>query len=323
MENKKWGFAQLLLYMGIFLNVALLVLSGVILYKVKIIKEEVKQIKAISLWQYGGDYKLAKTFFESEQFKKQAQEGIKQALKSIGVEVPWDTGASGQADSAQPQSEAAQVEVEEVKQKLQGLFPQGEFNGGVLSPEQLSEVFADIELKGNSNAPVVWLEYSDLECPFCARLHNQWTVKQVLDKYGDQIAYGLKHFPLGFHEKAFPAAQIMECTRDKLGKDMFYKLEEGTFASKDPSAENMYNLLKQYGATDQQIEDIKLCVQNGEYDEKIRANQAEWADVFGVRGTPGNVIIDTRTGKWILIPGAYPAQAFEIVVDSFLSGWEQ
>ncbi len=322
MENKKGGFAQLL-QIGILLNVALLVLSGIILYKVKIIKEEVKQIKAISLWQYGGDYELAKSFFESEQFKNQAQEGIKQALKSMGLDVPSETTSQNQSDNAQTQPDNAQAWVEEIQQKLRGAFPQWEFNGWVLSPEQLSGVLANIELKGNGNAPVVWLEYSDLECPFCARLHNQWTVKQVLDKYGDQIAYGLKHFPLGFHENALPAAQIMECTRDKLGKDMFYKLEEGTFASKDPSSENMYNLLKEYGATDQQIAEIKSCVEQGTYDEKIRANQAEGANVFGVRGTPGNVIIDTRTGRWILIPGAYPAQAFEIVVDSFLSGENQ
>ena len=81
-------------------------------------------------------------------------------------------------------------------------------------------------IKGNSNAPVVWLEFSDLQCPYCARLHNQGTVKQVLDKYGNNLAYGLKHFPLGFHEHALPAAQILECVAEKVGTGVFYQLEE-------------------------------------------------------------------------------------------------
>ena len=87
------------------LNVVLLVLTGFILYKVKVIKEEVKQIKSIVLWQYGGDYELAKSFFESEQFKKQAQEGIKQALKSMGIEL---SGSEAPSEAQPP--EQAQVE---------------------------------------------------------------------------------------------------------------------------------------------------------------------------------------------------------------------
>lgn len=59
-------------------------------------------------------------------------------------------------------------------------------------------------IKGNPNAPVTVVEFSDFQCPFCAR--SLPLLKQVADKYPDQVRIVYKHFPLNFHAQARPAA---------------------------------------------------------------------------------------------------------------------
>src|SRR3989344_7899897 len=60
-------------------------------------------------------------------------------------------------------------------------------------------------LRGNADAKVFLVEYSDLECPFCAQFHE--TAKQLIDEYDGRVAWIYRHFPLdSIHPNARPAA---------------------------------------------------------------------------------------------------------------------
>jgi thioredoxin-related protein len=56
--------------------------------------------------------------------------------------------------------------------------------------------------------------------------------------------------------------------------------------------------------------DLKNCTDSGKYTADVNNETSEWRRLFAVSGTPGNVIIDNETGKFALIPGAYPAEKF-------------
>ena len=60
-------------------------------------------------------------------------------------------------------------------------------------------------IKGNKNAPVTIVEFSDFQCPYCARV--QPTLKQVLKAYPDEVKLVYKDFPLSFHQQAKNAAK--------------------------------------------------------------------------------------------------------------------
>ncbi|MDR2640258.1 MAG: DsbA family protein [Candidatus Peribacteria bacterium] len=66
-------------------------------------------------------------------------------------------------------------------------------------------------VEGNENAKIAWLEFSDLQCPYCAKLYSDGTPSAVKAKYGDDINIRFNHFPLDFHPNALPAAEVAEC----------------------------------------------------------------------------------------------------------------
>ena len=64
---------------------------------------------------------------------------------------------------------------------------------------------------GPAHAPVTIVEYADLECPMCARLH-EFLEKQLLPKYGDKVRVIFKEFPLvQIHDWSPAAAIANEC----------------------------------------------------------------------------------------------------------------
>jgi protein-disulfide isomerase len=67
--------------------------------------------------------------------------------------------------------------------------------------------------KGPANAPVTIVEFSDFQCPYCKR--GQSIVDQVLASYPDKVRLVYRDFPLGFHNRAIPAANAARCAGDQ------------------------------------------------------------------------------------------------------------
>ena len=73
----------------------------------------------------------------------------------------------------------------------------------------------DSAYKGDPAASVVLIEFSDFECPFCAR-HFRDAYQRIHDSYvvTGKVRYVFRHLPLeDIHPKAFEAAEVAECSR--------------------------------------------------------------------------------------------------------------
>lgn len=145
--------------------------------------------------------------------------------------------------------------------------------------------------KGTSGVTIV--EYGDFQCPFCGDYHP--TIKQVQAKYGDQIKFQFRHFPLtSVHKNAFAASRAAEAAalQNKFWEmhDLLYETQSQWSASSDPTTYfnqfagqlglNVTTFKKDYGST--QVNDA------------INADMAKGTELK-ITGTPTFFVNDKQT----------------------------
>lgn len=172
-------------------------------------------------------------------------------------------------------------------------------------------------IKGDRNARVLLFEYSDLECPFCKRFHP--TAQQAVDEYKGQVTWVYRHFPLDqIHSKADKEAEAVECANELGGSDGFWKLTdkiyEVTPSNNGLDLETLPDLASQVGLDKNSF---KTCLDSGKYTEYVEADYQSGIKA-GIQGTPGNILLDTKTGKTLSIPGAVPYDSLKSSIDSLL-----
>jgi protein-disulfide isomerase len=172
---------------------------------------------------------------------------------------------------------------------------------------------------GNPNAPLVIVEFSDFQCPYCARFHLN-TFPQLKEKYIDtgKVYFVYRHFPLGFHQQAQKAAEAAECAREQ-GENKFWEMHDAIFQallSGGAEAISQDSLSRKAGELGLNKEHFDKCLQEGRYAKRIREDKAAAARV-GVTGTPTFVVGDK------IFSGAYPFSAFKRVVEQELKAKER
>ena len=111
-----------------------------------------------------------------------------------------------------------------------GALPQGIEKLGADQAAKVPKLESNDHVRGNRNAQVLLIEYSDFQCPFCQRFHA--TGLQVLDEYGNDAAWVYRHFPLDqLHPQARPAAVASECVYEIGGDEAFWQFADKVFGS--------------------------------------------------------------------------------------------
>jgi protein-disulfide isomerase len=82
---------------------------------------------------------------------------------------------------------------------------------------------------GNPSAPVTIVEFSDFECPFCARFASS-QIPALRKDYADQVQFVFRHWPLPNHRFAYPAARAAECAALQ---GRFWEFHDAVFAAQD------------------------------------------------------------------------------------------
>lgn len=172
-------------------------------------------------------------------------------------------------------------------------------------------------IRAENMAPnVMVVEFSDYQCPYCARV--QQTVQQLMQKYENQVGFAYKHLPLPFHQEADEAANAAECAKDQGKFEAMHKL---LFANPQ---NQLVDDLKQYGR-DVEIQDLAKydkCVDEGTYNQRVQDSIAN-ARSLGINGTPGFVVglynPETSTVEGTVISGAMPYELFEQEIEKYLN----
>ncbi len=177
--------------------------------------------------------------------------------------------------------------------------------------------------RGDLNAPVKVIEYSDLECPFCKDFHE--TMLQVFAEYGpsNQITWVYRHFPLtSLHKQARGEAIAVECASKVAGparaNEVFWTMTDEIFKT-TPSNDGfnlgtLPTLAEKSGVN--KLEYIK-CYNAAETADKVDADAAGGADA-GAQGTPYTLVISPK-GNIFSVNGALPIEEVKATIEKALA----
>ncbi len=167
----------------------------------------------------------------------------------------------------------------------------------------------DSPVKGNSNAKVTVVEYSDFQCPYCRR--GSEMIPQIISDYGDKVKVVYKQMPLANHNWA-KAASVASICSYKQGNDKFWSFHDTLFSKQreiklETSEQQFRDIAKEVGLD---MASYNKCLNSKDVADKVQADIKE-AELIGVNSTPTFVI------NGVIVPGAN-LQAVKNAIDSRL-----
>ena len=175
-------------------------------------------------------------------------------------------------------------------------------------PAPSGQVSADDDpVKGNPDAPVTIIEFSDFQCPYCASFFSD-TLPQIEQNYIDtgKVKLVYRDFPLSFHANAEPAAEAAECAGEQ-GK--YWEMHDKLFENQASLSAASY---KQWAA-DLGLDTAKFdsCLDSSKYASEIQKDVQD-GQAAGVSGTPTFFVNGNK------VVGAQPYSVFEQAIEAAL-----
>lgn len=175
-------------------------------------------------------------------------------------------------------------------------------------------VLASAPSKGDPNAPVTIIEFSDYQCPFCKRFVDE-TLPE-LEPYieNGQVRFVWVDFPLEIHPQAPAAARAARCAAEQDGQEAYWKMHDAIFASQSQwgGQEQPFSIFGELG-TEVGLDGDRLvaCLESGRYRQEVDAGLQEGLRLQ-ISGTPTFFINGTR------LVGAQPFEVFKSLIEEAL-----
>lgn len=238
------------------------------------------------------NYEKLKTLYNSPSFKTAQQQQIDNAI----AQMNGQQANAGQNNGAQ----------------------QEQFPSGKITEDQIEKMKEGAYVMGDEDAKITIIEYSDPECPFCIRHHNDKTIETVMNNFKGQVNHIVKVVQGVDHAGTQYKSLALLCAGKLGGQKGYYALFDkilGMSTPQAPIATTQVPTLATEVGLDQKK--FSACVDSKELLSTYTANWQE-AISFQATGTPGNLIINNETGEWKLIAGAYPADSFNQVISEWV-----
>ncbi len=173
------------------------------------------------------------------------------------------------------------------------------------APRYTVPVSADDPVRGHAAAPITIVEFSDYQCPFCARVNP--SLAKVRETYGDKVRIVFKDFPLPNHPQAPKAAEAAHCAGEQ---NKYWEMHDAMFANQRalevPALKQAARAIGVEGASFDQ------CLDSGKHAATVRSGSA-LGEKMGVNSTPTLYI----NGRPLI--GAMPFENFKAIIDEELA----
>lgn len=214
-----------------------------------------------------------------------------------------------------------QKNIEKELEAIKGLLQQRPAPGAAQAQQPVNVVLSvdGAPSKGDKNAKVTLIEFTDFQCPFCSR-HLSQTAPQIEQEYikTGKVKYVLRDFPIqSIHPQAFKAAEAAHCASDQ-GK--YWEMHGKLFGNQ--RALNPKDLNDHAESLGLEASKFQKCLDSGKYAARIRKD-LEDGQKAGVTGTPSFFLglTDSKNSQvkaLRTIKGAQPYAAFKDAIESLL-----
>ena len=173
-------------------------------------------------------------------------------------------------------------------------------------------------VKGSSAARVALIEFSDFECPFCAR-HARQVYPRLVKEYVDtgKVQYVFRHYPLDSHPLAVQAAEAAECAA---GQGKYWEMHDRLFGSNGALTES--GILGHAASLRLRSDDFETCLLTNATLGRVMEDRQQ-GEELGVTGTPtfffAGVHSDGSFSVLAKLSGAMPYSSFRDALDELLS----
>jgi len=237
----------------------------------------------------------------SPELKAKIQRQI-QAQYDLPADVKIDVGPRRPSDFPTYDTVTITLSGREHEQKVDFLLSQdGKTLAKVTKLDLTKDVYAERmskidvagrPVRGNPNAKVVIVNYDDLQCPFCSRMHTT-LMQEILPEYGDRIKIVYKDFPLSMHPWAIHSANNANCLAAENGAafwefaDYVHANQKAISGSQDvqKSKAELDRIALDTGKKhDADMARLQACIKD-QRDTVLKASMAE-GEALGLNATP-------------------------------------
>ena len=251
------------------------------------------------------DFGFAQSSKELNELKREIE-----ALKTGQLSI--------QKDLAEIKNLLLQKELQAMKEQLQGRPAQGAQAQAPAAPAPETQTLVSIDggaIKGDKNAKLTLVEFTDYQCPFCSR-HLRDTFPQIENDYikTGKVRYVLREFPLeSIHPQAVKAAEAAGCAGEQW---KYWEMHDRLFANQN--ALTPAQLPGHAEAISLDAAKFKSCLEGGKFAAKVRKDLAD-AQKYGATGTPTFFIgvTDPKSSEIKAVRKIVGAQSYAAFKDAF------
>lgn len=201
-----------------------------------------------------------------------------------------------------------------IAEKYLGQNANGQDDGTAMAGKEIDPT--ELKIRGNTGAQIYLVEFSDYQCPFCARFHE--TPKEVVNESNGKVAWAWKHFPLTqIHPEARPAAIASECVYKLGGVEKFWLYSDTLIANQQNLSDALYKSEAQKLGIN--AGSFGTCIKDPATAKIVDANTSE-GEALGVNGTPSTFVVKNENGKFTIlenISGALPKATVDSIINKY------
>ncbi|MDD2871419.1 MAG: thioredoxin domain-containing protein [Candidatus Gracilibacteria bacterium] len=186
----------------------------------------------------------------------------------------------------------------------------------VMSQNIINDLKKDTYIKGNTGATVSIIDFSDLECPFCIKDHNELDITKLIEGTGSSVNYIFKNFPLPSHKNAGIEAEASKCVESIAGGEKYLEYINNIFSTTKGGGEGykIEDLSPLAKSLEVDTDKFEACMTNGETKSQVEKEFKQGA-MLGINSVPSKLILNNVTGKYTIISEVTDTTKLQEIID--------